>query len=160
VKGNTNSVLMDFQMTASILFYNDVRYVSVCYNNLCKEDEVIDHTRHKHPPIIVQSQGATLSSSLSNTSSLLSSDNSSRPLTSVRSKTNSDNDSLFPSSSQLAKNGKSNSSENKCANCVLSFCNWAMGTMSESCYDNPHQEQCVEKIVLQKCHIANMKDAR
>ncbi len=32
VKGNTNSVLMDFQKTASILFYNNVRYVSVCHN--------------------------------------------------------------------------------------------------------------------------------
>jgi hypothetical protein len=51
VKGNTNSVLMDFRKTTSILFYVDVRYVSVCYNNLCNDDEVIDHTGHKHPPI-------------------------------------------------------------------------------------------------------------
>ncbi len=146
VKGNTNSVLMDFQKTTSILFYVDVRYVSVCYNNLCNKDEVIDRTRHKHPPIIIQLQDATLSLSSSNTLSLsssdtlssLSSDNSSRSLTSVRSRTNSDDDSLFPSSSQLTKNGKSNSSENKHANYILSFCDWAMGTMSESCYDNPH----------------------
>ncbi len=86
VKGNTNSVLMDFQKTAFILSYVNVKYVSVCYNNLCKNDEVIVHTRHKHPPIIVQLQDATssLSSSntlsllTSNTSSLLLSDNSSR----------------------------------------------------------------------------------
>ncbi len=37
-------MLMDFQKTASILFYVDIRYVSVCYNNLCNNDEVIDHT--------------------------------------------------------------------------------------------------------------------
>jgi hypothetical protein len=55
VKGNTNSVLMDFQKTASILFYVDVRYVSVCHNNLCNDNEVIDRTGHKRPPIIVQS---------------------------------------------------------------------------------------------------------
>ncbi len=67
VKGNTNSMLMDFQKTASILFYIDVRYVSVCYNNLRNDDEVVDRTRHKHPPIIVQLQDATLSSSSSNT---------------------------------------------------------------------------------------------
>jgi hypothetical protein len=34
--------------------------------------------------------------------------------------------------------------------------NRAMGTMSESCYNNPHQEKCV----VQKYHIANTKDAR
>ncbi len=116
VKGNTKAVLIDFQKTASILFYVDVRYVSIHYNNLCNDDEVIDRTGHEHPPIIVQLQDTTLSSSssstlsllLCNTSSLSSSDNSSRSLTSVRSKTNLDNDSLFPSSSQSTKNGKSN----------------------------------------------------
>ncbi len=61
-------------------------------------------------------------------------------------KTNLDNDSLSPSSSQSMTNGKSNSSENKHANYVSSFCNWAMGTMSESCYDNPHHERCVVKM--------------
>jgi hypothetical protein len=44
VKGSNNSVLMDFQKTTSILFYVNLRYVSVCYNNLCNDDEVIDHT--------------------------------------------------------------------------------------------------------------------
>jgi hypothetical protein len=42
VKGNNNFVLMDFQKTASILFYVDVTHVSVCYNNLCNDDEAID----------------------------------------------------------------------------------------------------------------------
>ncbi len=42
VKGDTNSVLVDFQKTASILFYINIRYVSVCYNNLHNDDEVID----------------------------------------------------------------------------------------------------------------------
>ncbi len=93
VKGNTNSMLMDFQKTASILFYCDVKYVAVCYNNLCNSNEVIDLMRQEHPPIIlVQLQDATLSSLSRNTSSLsssntlssLSSDNSSRSLTSVR----------------------------------------------------------------------------
>ncbi len=129
VKGNTNSVLMDFQKAASILFYVNVRYVSVCYNNLHKENEVIDLTRQECPPIIVQLQDATssLSSSntlsllLRNTSSSLLSNNPSRSSTSVRLITNSDNDSLFPNSSQLTKNGKSNSNENKRANYVLSF---------------------------------------
>jgi ubiquitin C-terminal hydrolase len=46
VKGNTNSVLMDFQKTTSILFYIDVRYVSVCHNNLCNDNEVIDRMGH------------------------------------------------------------------------------------------------------------------
>ncbi len=154
VKGNTNSMLIDFQETASIIFYIDVRYVSVCYNNLHNDNEVIDHTRHERPPIMVQLQDATLSLLLSNTLSLLSSetsslllsDNSSTSSTSVRSKTHLDDDSLFPSSSQSTKNGKIDSSENKHANYVLSFCNWAMGTMSESCYHNPHQERCVEKM--------------
>jgi hypothetical protein len=44
VKGNKNFVLMDFQKTNSILFYANVRYVSVCYNNLHNDNEVIDHT--------------------------------------------------------------------------------------------------------------------
>ncbi len=134
VKGNTNSMLIDFQKTASILFYVNVKYVSVCYNNLHNNNEVIDHTRHKCSSIIVQLQVATLSLLLSNTLSLMSSDtssssssdNSSRSLTSVRSKTNLDNDSLFPSSSQRTKNGKIDSSENKRANHVLSFCNWVL----------------------------------
>jgi hypothetical protein len=43
VKGNNNFVLMDIQRTASILFYIDVRYASVCYNNLHNNNEVIDH---------------------------------------------------------------------------------------------------------------------
>jgi hypothetical protein len=45
VKGNKNFVLMDFQKTASILFYVNVRYVYVHYNNLHNDDEVIDHMR-------------------------------------------------------------------------------------------------------------------
>ncbi len=66
---------------------------------------------HKHPPVIDQLQDATSSSSLSNTLSSLSSytlslsssNNSSRSLTSARSKTNLDNNSLFLSSSQSTK---------------------------------------------------------
>ncbi len=92
----------------------------------------------------------TLSLLSSNTLSLLSSNNSSRFSTSVRLKTNLDNDDLFLSSSQLTKHGKCYSkyklSENQHAYYVLSFCNWAMGTMSESCYDNPHQEWCVGRM--------------
>jgi hypothetical protein len=61
VKGNTNSVLMDFQKTPSILFYFNVKYVSVCYNNLCNDAEVIDLTRQERPPITVHLQDATLS---------------------------------------------------------------------------------------------------
>jgi hypothetical protein len=152
VKRNTNSVLMDFQKTISILFHIDVKYVCVCYNNLCNNDEVIDHMgggietihrSHERPPRIVQLEDNTLSSLSSNTSSLLlsdtlsmsSSNNSSRFSTSVRSKTNSNDGDLFLSSSQATKNGKSYSkykmSENQHANYVLSFCNWAMGNMSE-----------------------------
>jgi hypothetical protein len=111
VKQNTNSVLMDFQKTTSILFYIDVKYVSVCHNNLCNNNEVIDITGRDRPPVIDQSQDATSSLLSSNTLSslssyglsLLSSDNSSRSLTSVRSKTNSDDNNLFLSSSQLKK---------------------------------------------------------
>ncbi len=111
LKGNTNSVLMDFQKTASILFYVDVKYVSICHNNLCNNNEVIDITGPDRPPVIDQLQDAASSLLLSNTSSLLSSDvssllssnSSSRSLTSVRSKTNSEDNSLFPSSSQLRK---------------------------------------------------------
>jgi ubiquitin C-terminal hydrolase len=44
VKGNTTSVLMDFQKTPSILFYVNVRYISVRFNNLHNNDEVIDRT--------------------------------------------------------------------------------------------------------------------
>ncbi len=63
VKGSTNLVLMDFQKTGSILFNVNVKYVSVCYNNLCNNDEVIDrtggsietiHQLHECPPSIVQ----------------------------------------------------------------------------------------------------------
>jgi hypothetical protein len=73
VKGNTNSMLMDFQKTASIIFYINVRYVFVCHNNLCNNDEVIDCTGHKHPPIKDQLQDATSSLLSSNALSLLSS---------------------------------------------------------------------------------------
>jgi hypothetical protein len=111
VKRNSNSVLMDFQKTPSILFYINVKYVSVCQHNLCNDNEVIDITRHSRPPVIDQLQDATSSLLSSNTSSSLpsyiwslsSSNNSSRSLTSVRSKTNLDN-SFFLSSSQLTKN--------------------------------------------------------
>ena len=34
---------MDFRKTASILFYVNLRYVYVHYNNLHNDDEVIDH---------------------------------------------------------------------------------------------------------------------
>ncbi len=155
VKRSTNSVLMDFQRTASILFYVDMKYVSVCHNNFCNNNEVIDIIGHNRPPVIDQSQDATSSSSLSNTSSLSSSyvsssslsDNSSRSLTSVRSKTKSDDNSLFPSSSQSTKNCRSDSVDIKLANFVLSFCNWAMDSMSEGIYNTSHQEQCVARLL-------------
>jgi hypothetical protein len=54
VKGNIYSMLMDFQKTASILFYVNVRYVSVCHNNLRNDDKVIDCMGHERPPIIDQ----------------------------------------------------------------------------------------------------------
>ncbi len=54
MKGNTNSVLMGFQKTASILHNIDVKYVSIFHNNLCNNDEVIDITGHDRPPIIDQ----------------------------------------------------------------------------------------------------------
>ncbi len=82
-----------------------------------------------------------MSSLLSDTSSSLLSNNSSRSFTSVRLTTILDDDDLFPSLSQSTKK------ENKCANYVLSFCNWIMGTMSEDCYGNPHQEWCAEKMI-------------
>jgi hypothetical protein len=153
LKRNTNSMLMDFQKTASIFFYVDMKYVSVCHNNLCNSNEVIDITGHDTPPVIDQLQDATLSLLLSNTLSLLSSyvssslssNNSSRFLTSVRLKTNSDNNSIIPSSSQSTKNGKSNSSDIRIAKCFLSFCDWAMGSMSEGIYNTPHQEWCVAR---------------
>jgi hypothetical protein len=153
MKWNTNYALMDLQKTASILFYIDVKYVSVCYINLCKDDEVIDITGNNRPPVIDQSQDATSSSSLSNilsslssyVSSSSSSDNSSRSLTSVRSNTNPDDNSLFPSSSQSTKNCRSNSVDIKLANFTLSFCNWAMNSMSECIYNTPHQERCVAR---------------
>jgi hypothetical protein len=155
MKRNTNSVLIDFQRTASILFYVDVKYVSVCHNNLCNDDEVIDITGHNSPPVIDQSQDATSSSLLSNTSSssssyvlsLFSSKNSSRSLTSVRSKTKSDNNSLFQSSSQSTKKCRSNSVDIKLANFVLSFCNWAMDSISEGIDNTPHQERCVARLL-------------
>jgi hypothetical protein len=129
VKGNTNPMLMDFQKTASILFYVDVKHVSVCHKNLCNNDEVIDITGHDCPPVIDQLQDATSSWLLSNTLFLLlsdisspsSSNSSSRSLTSVRSKINLDNSSLFPSSSQLTKNGKSNSSDIRIAKYFYPF---------------------------------------
>jgi hypothetical protein len=129
MKRNTNSMLMYFQKTTSILFYVDVKYVSVCHNNLCKDNEVIDITVQYIPPVIDQLQDATSSSLLSNTSSLpasyiwspSSSNNSSRSLTSVRLKTDLDDNSLFPSSSQSTKNGKSNSSDIGIAKYFLSF---------------------------------------
>ncbi len=154
MKRNTNSVLMNFQKTASILLYVDVKYVSVCHNNLRNDDEVIDIPGHNSPPVIDQLQDATSSLLSSNTLSLsssyvlspLSSDNSSRSLTFFRSKTsNLDDNSLFLSSSQSTKNGKSNSSDIKLAKYFLSFCNWAMGLMSEGIYNTPNQEQCVAR---------------
>jgi hypothetical protein len=153
VKGNTNSVLMDFQKTASILFYVDVKYVSICHNNLCNDNEVIDITGPNHPPVIDQLQDTTSSLLSSNTWSLSSSNvlspllsnNSSRSLTSVRSKTNSDDNSLFLSSSQLTKNDKTNSSDVRIAKYLLSFCDWAMGSMSEGIYNTPHQEWWVAR---------------
>ncbi len=154
LKRNTNSVLMDFQKTASILFYVDVKYVSVSHNNLCNVGEVIDITGHGHPPFIDQSQDATSSSSLSNTlsssssyvSSSLSSNNPSRSLTSVRLKTNLDDNSHFPSSSQSTKKCRNDSVDIKLANFVLSFCNWAIDSMSEGIYNTPHQEWCVARL--------------
>jgi hypothetical protein len=153
VKQSTNSMLMDFQKTASILFYVNVKYVTICHNNLCNNDEVIDIMGHNHPPVIDQSQDTTLSSLSSNTWSLLlsyvlsssSSNNSSRSLTSVRSKTNTDDNSLFQSSSQLTKNCRRDSVDIKLANFVLTFCNWAMDLMSECIYNTPHQERCVAR---------------
>jgi hypothetical protein len=127
----------------------------VHHNNLRNNDEVFDITGHKHPPVIDHLQDVTSSLLSSNTLSSLSSytlslslsNNSSRSLTSVRSKTNLDNNSLFTSSSQLTKNGKSNSSEIKLANYFLSFCNWAMGLMSEGIYNTPHQVRCVGRML-------------
>jgi hypothetical protein len=153
VKRNTNSVLMDFQKIASILFYLDVKYVSVCHNNLCNDHEVTAIMGHNIPPVIDQLQDATSSLSSRNTSSLLSSyvlsplssNNSSRSLTSVRLKSNLDNNSLFLSSSQSTNNGKGNSSDIRIAKYFLSFCNWAMGLMSEGIYNTPHQELCVAR---------------
>ncbi len=64
---------MDFQETASILFYVDEKYVSICHNNFRNDDEVIDIMGPDHPPIIDQLQDATSSSFSSNTLSLSSS---------------------------------------------------------------------------------------
>jgi hypothetical protein len=80
---------------------------------------------------------------------MLLTDNSSRFLNSVRLRTNLDDDDLFPSSSQSTKKWQELlkiQSENQRANYVLSFCDWAMGKMSESCNDNPHEEWCVGKM--------------
>ncbi len=82
----------------------------------------------------------TLSLSSSNISSPLSSENSSRSLTSVRSKSNSDDNSPFPSSSQSTKMARATQVTLKLPTYFLSFCNWAMGSMSESIYNTPHQE--------------------
>ncbi len=109
---------------------------------------------NKCPPVIDQLQDATSSLLSSNTLSLLlsyilspsSSNNSSRFLTSVRSKTNLDDNSLFLSSSQSTKNCRSNSVDIKLANYIISFCNWAMGLMSEGIYNTPHQERCVGRM--------------
>jgi hypothetical protein len=105
---------------------------------------------HEHPPSIVQLEDNILSSLSSDTSSSSSSDNLSRSLTSVILKTNSDVDDLFLSSFQSTKNCKSYSkykmSENQHADYFLFFCNWAMGTRSENCYDKPHQKRCVGKL--------------
>ncbi len=130
-----------------------MKYVSVCHYNLCNDNEVIDITGHDPPPVIDQSQDAPSSSSSSNTlsssssyvSSSSSSDNSSRSLTSVSSKTKSDDNGLFPSSSQSTKNCRSDSVDIKLANFVLSFCDWAMDSMSEGIYNTPHQERCVAR---------------
>ncbi len=130
-----------------------MKYVSVCQHHLCNDDEVIDIAGHNHPPVIDQLQDATSSSLSSNTlssspnylSSPSLSNNSSRSLTSVRSKTNSDDNSLFPSSSQSTKKCRSDSVDNILANFVLSFCDWAMDSMSEGIYNTPHQEQCVAR---------------
>jgi hypothetical protein len=54
VKGNTNSMLIDFQKTASILVYINMKYVSICHNTLRNDDEVIDITGHDRPPVIDQ----------------------------------------------------------------------------------------------------------
>jgi hypothetical protein len=159
VKRNTNSVLLDFQKTASILFYINVKYVSVCHNNLCNDDEVIAIMEHNIPPVIDQLQDASSSLLLSNTSSLLSSyvpspslsNNSSRSLTSVRLKTKSDDNSLFLSSSQSTKNGKSNSSDIRIAKYIKFFFNWAMVLMSEGIFDTPHQERCVARTLGRIC---------
>ncbi len=132
-----------------------MKYASVRQHNLCNNDEVIDITGHDHPPVMDQLQDTTSSLLSSNTLSLLSSyilslsssNNSSRSLTSVRSKNNSEDNSLFPSSSQSMKICRSNSVDTKLANFVLSFCDWAMDSMSESIYNTPHQERCVDKIV-------------
>jgi hypothetical protein len=135
-----------------------VKYGSVCHNNLCNDDEVIDIMGHGIPPVIDQLQDTTSSSLSSNTLSLSSSyvlspsssNNSSRSLTSVRLKTNSDDNCLFPSSSQSTKNGKSGSSDIKIAKYFLSFCNWAMGSMSEGIYNTPHREWCVARTLGRK----------
>ncbi len=105
-------LLMDFQKTASILF---VRWCKICLCSLhdfLNDNELIDHTGggiemihqlHKHPPSIIQVEDNTLSSSLSDTLSLSSSNKSSRFLTSGRSKINLDDDDLFSTSSQSTK---------------------------------------------------------
>ncbi len=87
----------------------------------------------------------TLPLLLSYVLSLSSSNNSSKSLTSVRSKTNSDDNSLFPSLSQSTKNCRSNSVDIKLANFVLFFCDWAIDLMSEGIYNTPHQERCVAR---------------
>jgi hypothetical protein len=79
VNRNNNFVLTVFQKTASILFYVNETAVSVCSNNLCTNNEVIDrmggaiedsHQSHKHPPSIVNLEEDS-SSSLVNSVELL-----------------------------------------------------------------------------------------
>ncbi len=129
-----------------------MKYVSVCHNNLCNDNEVIDIMGPDRPPVIDQLQDATSSLLSSNTSSLLSSNvlsplssnNSSRSLTSVRLKTNSDNNSLFLSSSQSTKMARATQVTLELP-IFFFFCDWAMGSMSEGIYNTPHQERCVAR---------------
>ena len=167
-----------------ISFYVNIRYVSVCYNILYNDNEVIDrtgggietiHQSHKRHPSIVQLEddalsslsSNTLSSSLSDTLSLLLSDNSSRFSTSVRSSTNSDNDDLFQSSSQSRKNSN-RSSKNKISEnqYPIMFYPFAIGlwVKCQKVATRIHIKNCVKKKYLvqkcQKCYIAHTKGVR
>jgi hypothetical protein len=130
-----------------------VKYVSVCHNNLCNNDEVIGITGCNIPPVIDQLQDAISSFLSSNSlpllsgyvSSLSSSNNLSRSLTSVRFlKTNSDDNSLFLSSSQSRKIAIATQVTLNLP-IFLSFCDWAIGLMSEGIFNTPHQERCVAR---------------